>query len=73
MPYVISNNEMVTTEGTGNVNSTVSIIGSINSLEISITHPANISYTIDPNVEDGFYCPDIQIQNNSKVPVKISI
>ena len=49
------------------------IVGSINALEISITHLANISYTIDPNVEDGFYCPDIQIQNNSKVPVKISI
>ena len=73
VPYVITNNEMVTTEGTGNVNSTVPIVGSINALEISITHPANISYTIDPNVEDGFYCPDIQIQNNSKVPVKISI
>ncbi len=45
----------------------------INALETSITHFANILYTIDPNVEDGFYCQDIKIQNNSKVPVKISL
>jgi len=72
-PYVITNNEMTTTEGTGDVNSTVPIVGSINALEISFTHPANIAYTINPNEEDGFYCADIQIQNNSKVPVKVSI
>ncbi|MCK5128990.1 MAG: hypothetical protein KAQ68_03995 [Clostridiales bacterium] len=42
-------------------------------MEISITHPANISYSIDPNNADGFYCADIEIQNNSKVPVNITI
>jgi len=73
VPFVVTNNEMVTTEGTGNVNSTVPIVGSINALEISITHPVNIAYAIDPNNEDGFYCADIQIQNNSKVPVKVRI
>lgn len=73
VPFIVSNNEMTTTEGTGDVNSTVPIVGSINALEISITHPANISYSIDPNSENGFYCSDIQIQNNSKVPVNIRI
>ena len=64
---------MITVTGTGNVNSTVPIVGSINALEISITHPLNILYSIDPNSEDGFYCTDIEIQNNSKVPVNITI
>jgi hypothetical protein len=69
----IMDNEMAMTAGTGDVNSTVPIVGSINALEISFTHPANISYAIDPNDENGFYCADIQIQNNSKVPVKVAI
>ena len=72
-PYVVSINEMTTAIGTGNVNSTVPIIGEIGALEISFTHPVNISYSIDPNVEDGFNCPDIQIRNNSKVPVDVRI
>ncbi len=72
-PYELFNSEITTVIGTGNVNSTVPIVGSINALEISITHPANISYSIDPNNEDGFYCADINIQNNSKVRVNIMI
>lgn len=73
VPFVVTNNELITTEGTGNVNSIVPVVGSINALEISITHPANISYAINPNNEEGFYCADIEIQNNSKVPVKVRI
>lgn len=73
LPLVISNNEITTTLGTGEVSVTVPIVGSINALEISITHPANISYSINPNTDEGFYCTDIQIQNNSKVPIKITI
>ena len=77
MPFIILNNDMVsemtTTTGTGDVNSNVPIIGEIGALEISFTHPLNITYSIDPNVENGFYCSDIQIRNNSKVPVKVRI
>ena len=72
-PIIITQINVTTITGIGNVNSTVPIIGSISALTISITHPANISYSIDPNSEDGFYCADIQIQNNSKVPVNILI
>lgn len=72
-PFIVTNNEMTTTTGTGDVNSTVPIIGEIGALEISFTHPLNIAYLIDPNVEDGFYCSDIQIRNNSKVPIKVRI
>ncbi len=72
-PIVITQNNFTTITGTGDVNSIVPIVGSINALTISVTHPANISYTIDPNNPDGFYTTDIRIQNNSKVPVRITI
>ena len=72
-PYTIYNNVMKTVTGTGDVLSTVPIMGSINALEISVTHPLNISYLINPNIEESFVCPDIEIQNNSLVPVKITI
>jgi len=72
-PIIISNGRFTTTQGTGDVEGVVPIIGTINALTVSVTHPINISYTIDPNIDDGFYCPDINIKNNSKVPVKIHI
>ena len=72
-PYSIFNNTMRTTTGTGDVLSTVPVVGSISALEISITHPLNISYSINPNIEESFICPDIEIQNSSLVPVKITI
>ena len=72
-PIVITQNNVTTITGIGDVNSTVPIVGSISALEISITHPVSISYSIDPNSEESFICSDIQIQNNSKVPVKVTI
>ncbi len=72
-PYSIYNNVMKTITGTGDVLSTVPVVGSINALEISVTHPLNISYSINPNLEESFICSDIEIQNNSLVPVKITI
>ena len=72
-PYPIFDNAMKTTMGTGDVISTVPVVGSINALEMSVTHPLNISYSINPNLEESFVCPDIEIQNNSLVPVKITI
>ena len=69
-PYIICNNVMKTATGTGDVLSTVPVVGSINALEISITHPLTISYSINPNMEESFVCPDIEIKNNSLVPVK---
>ena len=76
-PFIILNNEMisemVTITGTGNVNSNIPIVGEIGALEISFTHPVNISYSIDPNIENSFYCQDIHITNHSKVPVEVRI
>lgn len=74
-PIVIleDNLQLATTSGSGGVSSIVSIVGSINALTISVKHPLNISYTINPNIENSFCCTDIEIQNNSKVPVKVTI
>ena len=64
---------MITITGTGNVNGVVPIVGPINALTISISHPVNISYMIGPNSENGFIYSYINIQNNSKVSVRIRI
>lgn len=73
LQYENEKSDSITTTGSGDVFSTVPVGGTINSTQISITHPVNIFYSIDPNSEDGFYSADFHIQNNSKVPVKIHI
>ena len=64
-----------TATGTGDVSSTVPVEGTIEALTISVTHPATLAYTIDPNTgENGdFIAPDIPITNNTKVPVNITV
>ncbi len=61
--------------GDGDVTATVPVEGTINALTISVTHPASLAYTIDPNTgENGdFIAPDIPITNNTKVPVNITV
>ncbi len=61
--------------GEGDVTATVPVEGSITALTISVTHPATLAYTIDPNTgENGdFIAPDIPITNNTKVPVNITV
>ena len=66
----------ITSGGTGSVEATVPLNGTINALAISVTHPASVSYAIDPNLSsaDGaFVAPDIAITNNSKVPVNVTV
>ena len=62
--------------GTGDVEATVPVSGSIDATTISVTHPASVAYTIDPNLgyEDGaFVAPDIAITNNSAVPINVTV
>ena len=61
--------------GEGDVSATVPVEGSINALTISVTHPATLAYTIDPNTGaiGDFIAPDIPITNNTKVPVNITV
>lgn len=64
-----------TDTGTGSVNGTVTINGSIRALTISVTHPLTAAYAIDPNTgENGtFIAPDISVKNNTKVPINVTV
>ena len=61
--------------GEGDVSATVPVEGSINALTISVTHPATLAYTIDPNTGamGDFIAPEIPITNNTKVSVNITV
>lgn len=38
---------------------------------VTMTHPINSTYAIDPNGQQPFNAPDIQITNHSSLPVKV--
>jgi hypothetical protein len=40
---------------------------------VSITHPVSVSYSIDPNSSVPFSSPEIQIENNSSIPVSVTV
>lgn len=64
-----------TTTGTGTVETTVPVNGTINALTVSVTHPASVEYVINPNLGVGsaFVAPDIAITNNTVVPVNVTL
>ena len=64
-----------TTEGTGDVTATVPVEGSISAITISVTHPATVAYTIDPNsgLTNEIVAPDITLVNNTLVPVNVTV
>lgn len=64
-----------TTTGEGDVSATVPVEGTIEALTISVTHPATITYSIDPNTGDtyGIIAPDILLVNNTLVPVRVTV
>ena len=64
-----------TDTGTGNVNGIVTINGTISPLTISVTHPVNVAYAIDPNsgTNGTFTAPDVKITNNTKVAVNVTV
>jgi hypothetical protein len=49
------------TTGEGDASATVPIEGTISALTVSVTHPATIAYSIDPNTGDtyGIVAPEI--------------
>lgn len=67
--------DSTTDTGTGTVNGTVTVNGSISPLTISVTHPLNAAYAIDPNsgASGTFTSPDITVQNNTKVPINVTV
>ena len=64
-----------TTEGSGDVTATVPVEGSISAITISVTHPATVAYTIDPNsgLTNNIIAPDITLVNNTLVPVNVTV
>lgn len=64
-----------TTIGEGDASTPIPIEGSISALTVSVTHPATISYTIDPNNGDttGIIAPQITLVNNTLVPVRVTV
>lgn len=61
-----------TDTGTGSVTSSVAVNGTISPLTISVTHPVNASYAIDPNA-GTFTSPAVAVTNNTKVPVNVTV
>lgn len=61
-----------TDTGTGEVDGSVSINGTILPLTISVTHELNIAYSIDPNTGSVSTNP-ISITNSTRVPVSVTV
>ncbi len=63
------------TTGEGDASATVPVEGTISALTVSVTHPATIAYSIDPNTGDtyGIIDPEITLVNNTLVPVRVTV
>ena len=64
-----------TTTGEGDASTPIPIEGSISALTVSVTHPATISYAIDPNDGDttGIIAPEITLVNNTLAPIRVRV
>ena len=58
---------------TGYATAEVPVIGTIEPLIISVTHPLNVSWQINPNNLDPFVIPTLQVTNNTKVAVTVAV
>ena len=65
--------DTTTTTGEGDASTPIPIDGSISALTVSVTHPATISYAIDPNDGDttGIIAPEITLVNNTLAPIRV--
>lgn len=59
--------------GEGSIERVIPVTGSIGTLTLSVTHPVAAAWTIDPNNENPFTAPDIEITNLSKVRIRVGI
>ena len=64
-----------TTTGEGDASTSIPIEGLISALTVSVTHPATVSYAIDPNTGDtsGIISPEIQLVNSTLAPVRVRV
>jgi hypothetical protein len=59
--------------GVGTVTKVIPVNGTINPLIISITHPATVTWNINPNAAIPFSVPNIEITNNTNCPVDVFV
>jgi hypothetical protein len=62
-----------TVSGTGTVSKTIPVNGTITPLMISITHPAVVTWNIDPNNAIPFSVTTAEITNNTACPVDVTV
>ena len=64
-----------TTTGEGDASTPIPVEGTISALTVSVTHPATIAYSIDPNTGDttDLVAPDILLVNNTLAPIKVTV
>jgi hypothetical protein len=67
--------DTTTTTGEGDASVPIPIEGSISALTVSVTHPATITYSIDPNTGDqyGIIAPEITLVNNTLAPIRVTV
>lgn len=73
--YVVTSNgaySFVITDAAGNQVTFPAAVSNIVKM-ISVTHPVDLAYSIDPNHTPVITAPDLPITNNSDVPVSVSV
>jgi hypothetical protein len=61
-----------TDTGTDGMQVSIPLEGSISATQISVTHPINVAYAINPDA-NTLTAPDISITNNTVVPVSVTV
>jgi opacity protein-like surface antigen len=62
-----------TISGTGSVSKVIPVNGTISPLIISVTHPAMVRWSIDPNNAVPFSAPTVVITNNTVCPINVCV
>lgn len=63
----------ITDTGTGSPTGNVEIDGTIKPLTISVTHPAVVTYTIDPNGAPTFTADTVAVTNNTVDKIDVAV
>jgi hypothetical protein len=74
LPIMTAFAEDTTITGTNTKSVTVPVTGTFTATDISVTHPLNVAYAIDPNQgATDITIPNLQIINNSVVPIQVIV
>lgn len=64
-----------TDTGSGSASGNVAVNGTLNAVTISVTHPATVAYSFDPNTgaSGTFTAPTLTVTNNTKCPINVAV